>query len=63
MSNTETIPSSIAPWLSVRNSVRAVDFYKAAFGAIETYHLEDTNGNAVVKLSGEKPVRFKNLTG
>jgi PhnB protein len=51
MSNTETIPSSIAPWLSVRNSAKAVKFYKSAFGAIETYRLEDPNGNAVVKLS------------
>src|SRR6266536_177061 len=51
MSNTETIPTSIAPWLSVRNSARAVEFYKSAFGAIETYRLEDPDGNAVVKLS------------
>jgi PhnB protein len=51
MSNTETIPTSIAPWLSVRNSTRAVEFYKSAFGAIETYRLEDPDGNAVVKLS------------
>ena len=51
MSNTETIPTSIAPWLSVRNSARAVEFYKSAFGAVETYRLEDPDGNAVVKLS------------
>src|SRR6266487_6950266 len=51
MTNTETIPTSIAPWLSVRNSVRAVEFYKSAFEAIETYRLEDPDGNAVVKLS------------
>src|SRR6266540_3303628 len=51
MSNTETIPTSIAPWLSVRNSLRAVEFYKSAFGAIETYRLEITDGGLVVKLS------------
>src|SRR6476646_9026390 len=51
MINTETIPTSIAPWLSVRSSVKAVEFYKSAFGAIETYRLEDPDGNAVVKLS------------
>jgi len=53
MSNTKTIPTSIAPWLSVRNSAKAVAFYKSAFGAIETYRLEDTDENAVVKLSVE----------
>lgn len=47
----KTIPTSIAPWLSVRNSSRAVKFYKSAFSAIETYRLEDPDGNAVVKLS------------
>ncbi len=51
MSNTETIPTSIAPWMSVHNSARAVEFYKSAFGAVETYRLEDSDGNAVVKLS------------
>ena len=51
MTNTETIPTSIAPWFSVRNSAKAVEFYKSAFGAIETYRLEDPDGNAVVKLS------------
>ena len=33
-------PCSIAPWLSVRNSAQAVDFYKSAFGATEVYRLE-----------------------
>jgi PhnB protein len=51
MNNTETIQTSIAPWLSVRSSVKAVEFYKKAFGAVETYRLEDPDGNAVVKLS------------
>ena len=51
MTNTETIQTSIAPWLSVRNSSKAVAFYKSAFSAIETYRLEDPDGNAVVKLS------------
>jgi len=30
---------------------KAVEFYKSAFGAIETYRLEDRDGNAVVKFS------------
>src|SRR5690349_6391304 len=43
--------TSINPWLSVRSTVKAVAFYKAAFNAIETYRLEDPDGNAVIKLS------------
>ena len=43
--------SSIAPWLSVRNSAQAVEFYKAAFAAIEVYRIEDPDGNVVARLS------------
>lgn len=46
-----TIPTSVAPWLSVRNGVRAVNFYKSAFGAIEVYRLEAPDGGLVAKLS------------
>ena len=46
-----TTLSSIAPWLSVRNGLRAVEFYKSAFGAVETYRLETPDGGLVVKLS------------
>lgn len=42
--------TSIQPWLSVQNAVSAVDFYKNAFDAIETYRLETPDG-LVVKLS------------
>jgi len=49
--NDSKIQTSIAPWLSVRNSSKAVAFYTSAFGAIETYRLEDPDGKAVVKLS------------
>ena len=60
MTNTEiknfsedaTISTSIAPWLSVRNIVKAVNFYKSAFGAIEVYRLEAPDGGLMVaKLS------------
>ena len=59
MTNTEiknfnegaAISTSIAPWLLVRNSVRAVDFYKSAFGAIEVYRLEAPDGGVVARLS------------
>jgi PhnB protein len=43
--------SSVAPWLSVRNSARAVEFYKSAFGATEAYRLEDPDGGVVARLS------------
>jgi PhnB protein len=42
---------SVAPWLSVRNGARAVEFYKTAFGANEVYHLEDPGGSVVSRLS------------
>jgi PhnB protein len=42
---------SIAPWLSVRNGARAVEFYKSAFGASEVFHLEDPTGAVVSRLS------------
>jgi PhnB protein len=44
-------PCSIAPWLSVRNGARAVEFYKAAFGAVESHRLEDPTGAVVAKLA------------
>ena len=31
------LENSIAPWLTVPNSSEAVEFYKAAFGAIEVF--------------------------
>ena len=43
--------TSIAPWLSVRNSARAIGFYKSAFGAIEVFRLEGPDGSVVARLS------------
>jgi len=51
MTNASNNSTAIAPWLSVGNSTKAIEFYAAAFGAVETYRLEDPDGNAVVKLS------------
>jgi PhnB protein len=51
MINIELVQTSIAPWLSVPGTLKAVAFYKSAFGAVETYRLEDPDGNAVVRLS------------
>jgi PhnB protein len=42
---------SLAPWLSVRNGAGAVEFYKTAFGARETYRVEDPAGAVVCRLS------------
>jgi PhnB protein len=47
------ITFSIAPWLSLRNGARAVEFYKSAFGAVEVYHIEDPTGSVVSRLSIE----------
>jgi PhnB protein len=47
---TAPIPCSIAPWLSVRGSARAVEFYKTAFGAKEVYRL-DAGDSVVARLS------------
>jgi PhnB protein len=40
------IATTIAPWLCVRRSARAVDFYKSAFGAKELFRMGD--GDSVV---------------
>jgi PhnB protein len=45
-----SVACSIAPWLSVRNGVEAVEFYKLAFGAKEIYRLEG-EGDVVARLS------------
>jgi len=42
---------SIQPWLSVRDSKKALEFYKQAFGAIETYRLDASDESVVAKLS------------
>ena len=42
---------SVAPWLSVRGSAKAVEFYKAAFGAVEVFHLDGGSKGVVSRLS------------
>lgn len=44
----EPVKTSIAPWLSVNRATDAVDYYKAAFGAVECYRLEDDTGKVIV---------------
>jgi PhnB protein len=43
--------ASITATLSVRDGARAVEFYKAAFGAAELYRVEDGSGSVVARLS------------
>jgi PhnB protein len=45
---TQSTTAKIAPWLSVADVTRAVEYYKAAFGALELERLEDEAGSAVV---------------
>jgi PhnB protein len=47
------VATSIAPMLSVRHGAKAVDFYKAAFDAIEVFRIEDPGGSVVSRLSVE----------
>jgi len=44
---------SLAPWLSVRNGARAVEFYKAAFRAVELFRIDAPDGAVVCRLSIE----------
>jgi PhnB protein len=46
-----TFVVSVAPFLSVRNGARAVEFYKSAFGAVEVFHIGDPGGSVVSRLS------------
>lgn len=45
--------TSIAPMLSVRNGAKAVEFYKAAFGARELFRVDDESGAVVALLAVE----------
>ena len=43
--------TSIAPMLSVRRGAEAIEFYKTAFGAVETYRVQSPDGAVVSRLS------------
>ena len=50
--SSEPVKTTIAPWLTVSDAERAVDFYTAAFGVVEIYRLEGDDGKvAVAQLS------------
>ena len=48
---TKTVACAIAPLLSVRHGKRALAFYMAAFGATDTFKIEDPAGAIVATLS------------
>lgn len=50
-SNDSGPKASIAPMLSVRRGARAIEFYKAAFGAEELFRIENDRGEVVAQLS------------
>jgi PhnB protein len=64
------VKTAIAPWLSVRRSLQAVEFYKAAFGADEKFRLEGADGSVVARLAvdgaefwlGEESPEFQNFS-
>lgn len=43
--------TTLAPLLNVRNGARAIDFYKAAFGATVIFSTPPESGSVVAKLS------------
>jgi len=43
--------TSIAPMLSVRNGLKALEFYNAAFGTDELFRIESEDHNVVARLS------------
>lgn len=50
--NNSSLGCSIAPWLSVRDSANAIDFYKSAFGATEIYRGPEGSGVARLSVDG-----------
>ena len=50
-SKEKEISTSIEPWLIFQDVVKALEFYKNAFGALETYRLENPDAGLVVKLT------------
>src|ERR1700722_15667675 len=46
-----SVRCTLAPWLSVRNSAQAVEFYKLAFDAREVFRLDGGEKGVVARLS------------
>jgi PhnB protein len=47
-SPSEPFETTIAPWLAVSDAQKAVEFYEAAFVAVEIYRLEGDDGKVAV---------------
>jgi uncharacterized glyoxalase superfamily protein PhnB len=45
------VKCTIAPWLSVRRSAKAVEFYKSACGATQAFRIDSPDGGVVARLS------------
>lgn len=68
MTQVQAIPSghhSVTPYMTINNCAKAIEFYKTAFGAVETYrlngednkvmHAEIKIGDSVLMMSDECP--------
>jgi len=44
-------PIAVVPMLSVRNGTKAIEFYKAAFGAGELFRIDNERGEVVARLT------------
>ena len=49
--NANNSKTSIAPMLSVRRGAKAIEFYKAAFGAVDVFRIDAEDGAVVARLS------------
>lgn len=51
--DTETLSPnrSLAPMLAVRQGAKAIEFYRAALGAVEVYRVESPDGEVISRLS------------
>ena len=47
----DSLKTAIQPMLSVRNGAKAIEFYKAAFGAREAFRMDADDGAVVARLS------------
>jgi PhnB protein len=50
MSVTSDFPTSVSAMLSLRRAKQAIEFYKRAFGAVETTRLEAPDGSVVAEM-------------
>ena len=46
--SSEPFKTTIAPWLTVSDAQKALDFYTAAFGAVEVHRLDGDDGKIAV---------------